>query len=81
MILINRWVGSGNPTSLGFLERFRALPVRTGARNNSAAPSALLVFVPEGVAREGKGVLDQYHFERKLSRLSFQSLRKSLPFC
>lgn len=56
-----------------------ALPVRTGARNNIAAPSALLVFVPERVARERKGVLGQYHFERKLSRPSFQSLRKKPP--
>lgn len=62
--------------SLGFLPRFMALPALVEARNNIIAPSALLVFVPEGAAKEGRGVLNQYHFERKPSRLLFQNLKK-----
>lgn len=62
--------------SLGFLERFMVLPALVEARNNNIAPSALLVFVPEGAAKEGRGVLNQYHFERKPSRLLFQNLKK-----
>lgn len=34
--------------SLGFLERFMALPALAEARNNITAPSALLGLVPEG---------------------------------
>lgn len=50
-VLINRGIGSGSPRSLGFLERFMALPTRVEARKNITAPSALLGFVTVGVVR------------------------------
>lgn len=78
LILINRRIGPGNLMSLGFLERFMALPALVEARNNIIAPSALVVLVPQGPAKEGRGVLNQDHFEGKPSRLLFQNLKISL---
>lgn len=78
---MNGRIGSGSPMSLGFLVRFMVLPTRAEARNNIAAPSVLLVFVPERVAREGRPGLNPCHSERKRSRLTCPNLRESLTFC